>query len=192
MGGCRCDDPLGPGDQSPSGPRRADAGRTARSWRVRRYVGCALIAAIALIAGFGIGYVSFYNDFRRSPVTSSTEARSGDDRVTCQVEGHNVVTGPNLIGKRLSDATAGHEPAAYNWSGRAFRAAIPLAPLRECRPKSRNAALGSRLAPASPFARGLEAGVEGLGMRAQSGDQTDPPKICASRETGSALLRPRS
>ncbi len=73
---------------------------------VRRYVGFAFIGAIAFIAGVGIGYPSFHNDSRRSPVMSSTEDRSGDDRVACQVEGQDLVSVPYLIGKHLLDAAA--------------------------------------------------------------------------------------
>ncbi len=97
---------LEPGGRSTSGPARARLAGQRDHGTVRRYLGFALITAIALIAGIGIDYLWFHDEFRSSPVTSLTEARPGDDRVSCQVEGQNLVTVPNLIGKRLPDATA--------------------------------------------------------------------------------------
>jgi hypothetical protein len=73
---------------------------------VRRYVGFALVGAIAVIASIGIRDLWFHDDFRRSPVTSPAEARSDDGRVACQVEGQNFVTVPVLIGKPLAEAAA--------------------------------------------------------------------------------------
>lgn len=88
------------------GRRAAQVARPREHGGVRRYVGFAVIGAIALIACIGIRDLWFHDDFRRSPVTSPTEARSGDDRVACQVEGQNFVTVPILIGKPLAEAAA--------------------------------------------------------------------------------------
>jgi hypothetical protein len=95
-----CPDPSA-GQRGATGlARRRDHGE------VRRYVGTALIGAIALIACIGIRDLWFHNDFRRSPVTLPTEARSADGQVACQVEGRDFLTVPIFIGKPLAGAAA--------------------------------------------------------------------------------------
>ena len=92
--------------ESTTGRARA-AGTERDHVEVRRYVGfAAIVGAIAFIAGVGIGYPLFHDDSPRSPVIPSTEGRSGDVGVACQVEGQDFVSVPYLIGKRLLDAAA--------------------------------------------------------------------------------------
>ena len=74
---------------------------------MRRWVVIAVGGLLLFASGLGVGYVLFRDEASLPPPQATSPADKVGVRVACQVDGLDLITVPNVVGKPLRDAIGG-------------------------------------------------------------------------------------